>query len=101
MPQFRADIDGLGIHLLHVRSPEPDATPLVITHGWPGSVVEFLKAIGPLSDPAAHGGDATDAFHVVCPAPPGYGFSEKPAQTGWGIERIARAWCRAHVATGL
>jgi pimeloyl-ACP methyl ester carboxylesterase len=93
MPQFRADIDGLGIHLLHVRSPEPDATPLVITHGWPGSVVEFLNAIGPLSDPAAHGGDATDAFHVVCPAPPGYGFSDKPAQTGWGIERIARAWC--------
>jgi pimeloyl-ACP methyl ester carboxylesterase len=93
LPQFRANIDGLGIHLLHVRSPEPDATPLVITHGWPGSVVEFLNAIGPLSDPAAHGGDATDAFHVVCPAPPGYGFSDKPAQTGWGIERIARAWC--------
>ena len=93
VPQFRADIDGLGIHLLHVRSPEPDATPLVITHGWPGSVVEFLKAIGPLSDPTAYGGDATDAFHIVCPAPPGFGFSEKPAQTGWGIERIARAWC--------
>jgi epoxide hydrolase len=93
LPQFRADIDGLGIHLLHVRSPEPEATPLVITHGWPGSVVEFLKAIGPLSDPVAHGGDAADAFHVVCPAPPGYGFSDKPAQTGWGVQRIARAWC--------
>jgi epoxide hydrolase len=93
LPQFRAEVDGLGIHLLHVRSPEPDAMPLVMTHGWPGSVVEFLEAIGPLSDPAAHGGDAADAFHVVCPAPPGYGFSDKPAETGWGVERIARAWC--------
>jgi epoxide hydrolase len=93
VPQFRAQTDGLGIHLLHVRSPEPAATPLVMTHGWPGSVVEFLDVIGPLTDPAAHGGDPADAFDVVCPAPPGYGFSDKPAETGWGVQRIARAWC--------
>ncbi len=93
MPQFRAQIDGLGIHFLHARSPEPAATPLVMTHGWPGSVVEFLDVIGPLTDPAAHGGDPADAFDVVCPAPPGYGFSDKPAETGWGVQRIARAWC--------
>ena len=90
--QFVADIGGLDIHLLHARSPEPDALPLIITHGWPGSVVEFLKVIGPLSDPVAHGGDAADAFHVVCPSLPGYGFSGKPATTGWGITRIASAW---------
>jgi len=92
LPQFRATIDGLGIHYLHVRSPQADALPLVITHGWPGSIVEFLDVLGPLTDPIAHGGDAADAFHVVCPAPPGYGFSDKPAQPGWGIERIAAAW---------
>jgi pimeloyl-ACP methyl ester carboxylesterase len=92
LPQFRAEIDGLGIHLLHVRSPHPDALPLVITHGWPGSIVEFLKVIGPLTDPAAHGGDPADAFHVVCPSLPGYGFSDKPQRTGWGVERIAAAW---------
>jgi pimeloyl-ACP methyl ester carboxylesterase len=92
LPQFRATIDGLGIHFLHVRSPHPGALPLVITHGWPGSIVEFLDAIGPLTDPPAHGGDARDAFHVVCPSLPGYGFSDKPSQPGWGIERIAAAW---------
>jgi epoxide hydrolase len=92
LPQFRTEIDGLGIHLLHVRSPHPDALPLVITHGWPGSIVEFLKVIGPLTDPAAHGGDPADAFHVVCPSLPGYGFSDKPQRTGWGVERIAAAW---------
>jgi pimeloyl-ACP methyl ester carboxylesterase len=92
LPQFRAEIDGLGIHLLHVRSPHPDALPLVMTHGWPGSIVEFLKVIGPLTDPPAHGGEAADAFHVVCPSLPGYGFSDKPARTGWGVERIAAAW---------
>jgi epoxide hydrolase len=91
-PQFRTVIDGLGIHFLHVRSPHPAALPLVITHGWPGSVVEFFDVIGPLADPTAHGGDAADAFHVVCPSLPGYGFSDKPAGTGWGIERIAAAW---------
>jgi hypothetical protein len=92
LPQFRTSIDGLGIHLLHVRSPEPDALPLVLTHGWPGSVVEFLKVVGPLADPAAHGGSAADAFHVVCPSLPGFGFSDKPSRAGWGIERIADAW---------
>jgi pimeloyl-ACP methyl ester carboxylesterase len=92
LAQFRATIDGLAIHFLHVRSPHVDALPLVITHGWPGSVVEFLKIIGPLTDPTAHGGDASDAFHVVCPSLPGYGFSDKPARPGWGVERIARAW---------
>jgi pimeloyl-ACP methyl ester carboxylesterase len=89
---FRADLDGLGIHFIHARSPEPDATPLVMTHGWPGSVVEFLKVIGPLSDPRSHGGDPADAFHVVCPSLPGFGFSDKPTETGWGLERIGRAW---------
>jgi pimeloyl-ACP methyl ester carboxylesterase len=91
-PQFRTDIDGLGIHFLHVRSPHEGAFPLVITHGWPGSIVEFLKVIGPLTDPTAHGGDAGDAFDVVCPSLPGYGFSDKPASPGWNVERIARAW---------
>ena len=92
LPQFRTELDGLGIHLLHVRSPRADALPLVITHGWPGSIVEFLKVIGPLTDPAAHGGDPADAFHVVCPSLPGYGFSDKPTGTGWGVERIGGAW---------
>jgi pimeloyl-ACP methyl ester carboxylesterase len=91
-PQFRTEIDGLGIHLLHVRSPHEGALPLVLTHGWPGSVVEFLDVIHPLADPTAHGGDAADAFHVVCPSLPGYGFSDRPAETGWGTARIARAW---------
>jgi pimeloyl-ACP methyl ester carboxylesterase len=90
--QFRTEIDGLGIHGLHVRSPHDDALPLVITHGWPGSVVEFFDVVGPLTDPASHGHDASDAFHVVCPSLPGYGFSDRPASTGWGVERIAGAW---------
>jgi len=100
LPQFRIEIDGLGIHFLHVRSPHADALPLVLTHGWPGSIVEFLEVIGPLADPPAHGGDASDAFHVVCPSLPGYGFSDKPAQTGWGIERIAAAWTRVMASLG-
>jgi pimeloyl-ACP methyl ester carboxylesterase len=90
--QFRTDVDGLGIHFIHQRSPHDDAMPLVITHGWPGSVVELLKVIGPLTDPTAHGGDAADAFHVVAPSLPGYGWSDKPTDTGWGIEKIAAAW---------
>jgi epoxide hydrolase len=94
LPQFRTEIDGLGIHFLHVRSPHPAAFPLVLTHGWPGSVVEFLKVVGPLTDPAAHGGDAADAFHLVCPSLPGYGFSERPARPGWNVQRIAAAWAR-------
>ena len=92
LPQFRTVIDGLGIHFLHVRSPHADALPLVITHGWPGSIVEFLKVIGPLTDPGALGGNPSDAFHVVCPSLPGFGFSDKPTRPGWGIERIADAW---------
>lgn len=91
-PQFRTDIDGLGIHFLHVRSPLADALPLVMTHGWPGSIVEFRKVIEPLADPTAHGGSAADAFHVVCPSLPGFGFSDKPTRAGWGVERIADAW---------
>jgi pimeloyl-ACP methyl ester carboxylesterase len=92
LPQFRTTIDGLAIQFIHVRSPVAEAVPLVMTHGWPGSIVEFLKVIGPLSDPVAHGAEPSDAFHVVCPALPGYGFSDKPSETGWGIEKIARAW---------
>jgi pimeloyl-ACP methyl ester carboxylesterase len=91
-PQFRTELDGLGIHFLHVRSPHPDALPLVITHGWPGSIVEFHKVIGPLTDPGAHGGDPADAFHVVCPSLPGFGFSDRPDAAGWSKERIADAW---------
>ncbi len=91
-PQFRTAIENLGIHFYHVRSPHADALPLVMTHGWPGSVVEFQKVIGPLSDPTAHGGDAADAFHVVCPSLPGYGFSDKPTARGCGVERIADLW---------
>jgi epoxide hydrolase len=92
IPGFRTELDGLDIHFLHARSPHADALPLLITHGWPGSIVELLNVIGPLADPAAHGGDPSDAFHVVCPSLPGYGFSDKPARHGWSIERIASAW---------
>ncbi|CAM8672885.1 Haloalkane dehalogenase [Sphingobium sp. AntQ-1] len=88
LPQFMTQIDGLSIHFLHVRSPRPDAVPLILTHGWPGSVLEFMKVIGPLSNPAP---DAP-AFHLVIPSLPGYGFSDKPAATGWGVEKIADAW---------
>ncbi|WP_298362891.1 epoxide hydrolase family protein [uncultured Bradyrhizobium sp.] len=90
--QFTTEIDGLGIHFIHVRSKHPEARPLIITHGWPGSVVEFHKVIEPLTDPTAHGGSMADAFHVVCPSLPGFGFSAKPDTTGWGVDRIARAW---------
>ena len=100
MPQFVNAIDGVDIHFLHVRSPHKDAKPLVLTHGWPGSIVEFLKVIGPLSDPTAHGGDAADAFHLVIPAIPGYGFSGKPTSTGWGVQRIAHAWAELMARLG-
>ena len=92
LPQFITEIDGLDFQFLHVRSPCEDALPLVMTHGWPGSVIEFLKVIGPLSDPQAHGGNASDAFHVVCPTLPGFGYSGKPDAPGWSIQRIGRAW---------
>lgn len=90
--QYLTQIDGLDIHFLHVRSPHPDAVPLILTHGWPGSVIEFMEAIGPLTDPVAHGGKAEDAFHVVVPSLPGYGFSGKPVKAGWGVEKIGQAW---------
>ncbi|EXU63553.1 epoxide hydrolase [Streptomyces sp. PRh5] len=93
-PQFTVEIDGLPIHFVHVRSPHPDAVPLVLTHGWPGSVTEFHKVIGPLTDPVAFGGSPADGFHVVCPTLPGFGFSGKPSGPGWGAERIADAWNR-------
>jgi pimeloyl-ACP methyl ester carboxylesterase len=92
LPQFRTEIDGTAMHFIHVRSPHEDALPLVITHGWPGSVIELLEVVGPLTDPAAHGGSADDAFHLVLPSLPGYGFSAEPAQTGWDPGRIAQAW---------
>jgi pimeloyl-ACP methyl ester carboxylesterase len=92
LPNFITEIDGLDIHFIHVRSPEKNALPLVINHGWPSSVLEQIKLIGPLTDPVAHGGKAEDAFDVVIPSMPGYGFSGKPATTGWGPERMARAW---------
>ena len=92
LPQFMTEIDGLDIHFIHVRSKHPNALPVIITHGWPGSVFEILKVVGPLTDPTAHGGSAEDAFDVVIPSMPGYGFSGKPASTGWGPDRIARTW---------
>ena len=93
-PQFVTAIDGLDIHFLHVRSQHDDALPLIVTHGWPGSVIEQLKIIEPLTDPTAHGGQASDAFHLVIPSMPGYGFSGKPRETGWGPERIAETWAK-------
>lgn len=91
-PQYRTTIDGLGFHFIHVRSKNPNALPIIITHGWPGSVIEFLEIIEPLTNPTAHGGRAEDAFHVVAPSLPGYGFSDKPSSPGWKSDRIARAW---------
>lgn len=90
--QWRTEIDGLGIHFLHIRSPRDDALPLLMTHGWPGSVIEFHKVVGPLTDPASHGGDDGDAFHLILPSLPGYGFSDKPRELGWNVARVARAW---------
>ncbi len=92
LPQFMTEIDGLDIHFIHVQSRHDNALPLIITHGWPGSVIEMLKVVGPLTDPTAHGGSAEDAFHLVIPSIPGYGFSGKPTTTGWDPARIARAW---------
>jgi pimeloyl-ACP methyl ester carboxylesterase len=92
LPQFTTEIDGVEIHFIHVRSSHEDALPLIMTHGWPGSVVELLDAVGPLTDPTAHGGEAGDAFHLVLPSLPGYGFSGEPAELGWDASRTARAW---------
>ncbi len=99
-PQFRTELDGLGIHFMHVRSPEENALPLIMTHGWPGSVVEFLKVIGPLTNPAAHGGDPADAFHLVCPSLPGFGWSDKPTSTGWSTTKIGAEWSRLMARLG-
>lgn len=92
LPQFTTEIDGQRIHLLHVRSPEPDATPLLLTHSWPGSILDHLDVIGPLTDPRSHGGDPADAFHLVAPSLPGVGFSGPTMQRGWDRHRVARAW---------
>src|ERR1700722_9637277 len=92
LPQFITEIDGLDIYFIHVRSKHENALPLIVTHGWPGSVIEQLKIIDPLTNPTAHGGSASDAFHLVIPSLPGFGFSGKPTTTGWGPERIAQAW---------
>jgi pimeloyl-ACP methyl ester carboxylesterase len=98
--QFRTTIDDLAIHFVHVRSPEHDALPLLLTHGWPGSIVEFQAVIGPLTDPAAHGGDQADAFHVVCPSLPGYAWSDPPTTPDWGPLRIATAWAELMARLG-
>src|SRR6266850_611209 len=92
LPQFMTEIDGLDIHFIHVRSKHEKALPLIVTHGWPGSIIEQLKIIDPLTNPTAHGGSASDAFHLVIPSLPGYGFSGKPTTTGWDPARMARAW---------
>lgn len=92
IPQFTTTIDGQNVHFLHARSPEPFALPLVVTHGWPGSIVEFLQILGPLSDPRAYGGDPADAFHVIAPSIPGFAFSGPTVEKGWNITRVARAW---------
>lgn len=100
LPQFVTTIDGLDIHFIHVRSKHPNALPLIINHGWPGSIIEQLKLIDPLTNPTAHGGNASDAFDVVIPSMPGYGFSGKPTSTGWGPERMARAWAELMTRLG-
>ncbi|OAP23312.1 MULTISPECIES: epoxide hydrolase family protein [Amycolatopsis] len=100
IPHYRIVLDGLGIAFWHVRSPEPHALPLVLTHGWPGSVLEFEDVIGPLSDPVAHGGSARDAFHLVIPALPGFGFSDRPRERGWHPGRTARAWAQLMTVLG-
>ena len=92
LPQFKTELDGLNIHFIHVKSPHANALPLVMTHGWPGSIIELLEIIGPLTDPTAHGGNEEDAFHLVLPSIPGYGFSDEPTEVGWGPIRIGRAW---------
>ncbi len=92
LPQFKTEIDGVDIHFIHVKSPHPDALPLVMTHGWPGSIIELLDTVGPLTDPTAHGGAAEDAFHLVLPSMPGYGFSNEPTELGWNVGRVAQAW---------
>jgi pimeloyl-ACP methyl ester carboxylesterase len=100
LPQFHTNLDGVGIYFLHIRSPHSDAAPLLLTHGWPGSVLEFLKVIPALTDPSTHGYGSKPAFHIVCPALPGYGFSDKPTQNGWSVEKIALAWSELMLRLG-
>jgi pimeloyl-ACP methyl ester carboxylesterase len=100
LPQFTTEIDGVDIHFIHVKSPNENALPLIMTHGWPGSVIELLETIGPLTDPTAHGGDAADAFHLVLPSLPGYGFSGEPVEVGWDLGRTARAWAQLMLRLG-
>jgi hypothetical protein len=100
LPQFIIKIDGVDIHFIHVRSRHPNALPLIVTHGWPGSVFEQLKIISPLTDPTAHGGAPADAFDVVVPSLPGYGFSGRPTETGWDPDRVARAWAQLMTRLG-
>src|SRR5512144_1848816 len=100
LPQFTTEIDGVTIHFIHVRSRHDNALPLIMTHGWPGSVIELLGTVGPLTDPTAHGGAAEDAFHLVLPSLPGYGFSGEPIERGWDSGRIARAWAELMTRLG-
>ena len=100
MPQFKTEIDGLDIYFIHVKSPHPDALPLIITHGWPGSLIELLEVVGPLTDPTTYGGRTEDAFHLVIPSLPGYGFSAEPTSAGWGPDRIAKAWAQLMARLG-
>src|ERR687888_439792 len=100
LPQFTTEIDGVDVHFIHVRSEHEDALPLIMTHGWPGSVIELLETIGPLTDPTAHGGTAEDAFHLVLPSIPGYGFSGEPVEVGWELGRTARAWAQLMLRLG-
>src|SRR5690242_8984726 len=92
LPQFTTELDGIETHFIHVRSSHEDALPLIMTHGWPGSVIELLETIGPLTEPTEHGGDAADAFHLVLPSVPGYGFSAEPTELGWWAGRVAQVW---------
>jgi pimeloyl-ACP methyl ester carboxylesterase len=106
LPQFTTEIDGVDIHFIHVKSPHENALPLIMTHGWPGSVMEMIDSVGPLADPTAHGGSAEDAFHLVLPSLPGYGFSGEPGELGWDLGRTAQApplravqtWCSSRVS---
>src|SRR5881397_463498 len=100
LPQFTTEIDGVDVHFVHVKSPHADALPLIVTHGWPGSVMELLDSVGPLTDPTAHGGSAEDAFHLVLPSLPGYGFSGEPVEVGWDLGRTARAWAELMLRLG-
>src|SRR6266581_3681678 len=100
LPQFITEIDGIDIHFIHVKSSHENALPMIVTHGWPGSIIEQLKIIDPLANPTAHGASASDAFHVVIPSMPGYGFSGKPTSTGWGPERMGRAWAELMTRLG-